>query len=253
LIGVTAIPKPAVSGFGPNPHETVPEFYLRSLAAAGAAPILLPVHTGWHGSVVEVLDGVVLTGGGDVDPAAFDEVPEVSVYGVDPIRDGFEFDLVRWAIGGDVPLLAICRGMQAMNVALGGSLIQDIATGVPGAVDHLRTDAPRRAVHAVRVERRSLLGDALGTDGVETNSMHHQSVARLGDGLRAVAWSPDEVIEAIEHSGSAFALGVQWHPECLHGDRGSHRIFQAFVAAARAHRSGGSRAPVASDVAGEMR
>src|SRR5437660_2465714 len=128
VIGVTSVPKSALSGFGPNPHETVPELYLRALARAGGAPIVLPAHTGTHGSILRVLDGVVLTGGGDVEPAAYGAAGAPSVYGVDQARDAFEFDLVRWAIDRNVPLLAICRGVQAMNVALGGSLIQDIAT-----------------------------------------------------------------------------------------------------------------------------
>jgi putative glutamine amidotransferase len=232
LIGITAIPKEAVSGFGPNPHETVPELYVRAVAAAGAVPVLLPVHAGWHEEMAEILGGVVLTGGGDVDPASYGRTAGPAVYGVDAERDAFEFALTRWAVARDVPLLAICRGIQAMNVALGGTLVQDIATEVPGALGHVRTDRHDRAVHTVRIEPGSLLADALGSTDARTNSMHHQAVSEPAPSSRVVARAPDGVVEAIEVPGARFALGVQWHPECLGQADRSFRIVRAFVASA---------------------
>jgi len=232
LIGITAIPKEAMSGFGPNPHETVPELYVRIVAAADAVPILLPVHAGWHDEMAEVLDGVVLTGGGDVDPASYGRSAGPAVYGVDAERDAFEFALTRWAVARDVPLLAICRGIQAMNVALGGTLVQDIATELPGALDHFRTDRHDQAVHTVRIEPDTLLGDAMGSGDARTNSMHHQAVAEAAPSSRVVARTPDGVVEAIEVPGARFALGIQWHPECLGEADQSFRIVRAFVASA---------------------
>jgi putative glutamine amidotransferase len=232
VVGVTSIPKEAVSGFGPNPHETVPEFYLRMLALAGAAPILLPVHAGWHEEVESVLDAVVLTGGGDVDPAAYGRERGPAVYGVDPSRDDVEFRLVRWAVDRDVPLLAVCRGTQAMNVALGGTLVQDIATEVAGALDHVRTDHHDGPVHDVRIEPGSLLAELLGSDSAHANSMHHQAVEAPGAGVRVVATAPDGVVEGIEVPAARFALGVQWHPECLGPGDPSFGIFEGLVRAA---------------------
>jgi putative glutamine amidotransferase len=237
VVGVTSIPKEAMSGFGPNPHETVPEFYLRMLAQAGAAPIVLPVHAGWSDEVRSVLDAVVLTGGGDVDPTAYGQEPAPTVYGVDSSRDEVEFRLVRWAVDGGIPLLAVCRGVQAMNVALGGTLVQDIATEVPGALDHVRTDHHEGPVHAVRIESDSLLADLLGSDAAEVNSMHHQAVESAGENVRVVATAPDGVVEGIEVRGAGFALGVQWHPECLGREDPSFGIFEGLVRAAASRRT----------------
>jgi len=237
VVGVTSIPKEAMSGFGPNPHETVPEFYLRMLALAGAAPIVLPVHAGWNEDVQSVLDAVVLTGGGDVDPTAYGREPGPTVYGVDSSRDDVEFRLVRWAVDGDVPLLAVCRGVQAMNVALGGSLVQDITTEVAGALDHVRTDHHDGPVHDVRIEPDSLLAELLGSGAAEVNSMHHQAVEAAGENVRVVATAPDGVVEGIEVRGAGFALGVQWHPECLGKEDPSFRIFEGLVRAAARRRT----------------
>ena len=237
VIGVTSIPKEAVSGFGPNPHETVPEFYLRMLALAGAAPIVLPVHTGWNEEVRSVLDAVVLTGGGDVDPTAYGRERAPTVYGVDSSRDDVEFRLVRWAVDADVPLLAVCRGVQAMNVALGGTLVQDITTEVAGALDHVRTDHHDGSAHDVLIESNSLLADLLGSDSAEVNSMHHQAVEAAGENVRVVATAPDGVVEGIEVRGTGFGLGVQWHPECLGPDDPSFRIFLGLVRAAASRRT----------------
>jgi putative glutamine amidotransferase len=237
VVGVTSIPKEAMSGFGPNPHETVPEFYLRMLALAGAAPIVLPVHAGRNEDVQSVLDAVVLTGGGDVDPMAYGREPGPTVYGVDSSRDDVEFRLVRWAVDGDIPLLAVCRGVQAMNVALGGSLVQDITTEVAGALDHVRTDHHEGPVHAVRIASDSLLAELLGSDAAEVNSMHHQAVEAAGKNVRVVATAPDGVVEGIEVRGTGFALGVQWHPECLGREDPSFGIFEGLVRAAARRRT----------------
>jgi len=237
VVGVTSIPKEAMSGFGPNPHETVPEFYLRMLALAGAVPILLPVHAGWHDEVESVLDAVVLTGGGDVDPAAYGREQGPAVYGVDSSRDDVEFRLVRWAVDRDVPLLAVCRGIQAMNVALGGTLVQDIATDVAGALDHVRTDHHDGPVHGVRIESDSLLADLVGSDAAQVNSMHHQAVEAPGENVRVVARAPDGVLEGIEVSGAGLVLGVPWHPECLGEADPSFGIFEGVVRAAARRRT----------------
>jgi putative glutamine amidotransferase len=211
--------------------------YLRAVQDAGGVPLLLPPHLDETSreALWERLDGLLLTGGGDIDPARFGEPAHPKVYDVSPARDALEIAVTRLALAAQMPLLAICRGIQVMNVALGGTLWQDIPSEVPGALNHSQTARRDEPTHRVKVMAEGTrLGAALGSLELEVNSFHHQAIRRLGEGLREVAWAEDGIIEGVEVGGGhPFVLGVQWHPEDLIGrDEAARRLFQALVAAA---------------------
>jgi putative glutamine amidotransferase len=167
------------------------------------------------------IDGLLLTGGDDVSPARYGEAPHPSVVTDDPLRDAFEVGLIAAARRRNLPLLAICRGIQVLNVAAGGSLVQDIPSQIPGALNHCLSvpqHRPYELAHEIWVDKDSLLatllGDRLiGSDTCDVNSRHHQAVKTVAAGFRACATAPDGVIEAIEDPAARFCLGVQWHPE----------------------------------------
>jgi putative glutamine amidotransferase len=190
--------------------------------------VLLPTQldSGDAHGLLERFDGLLLMGGGDVDPARYGQERRPEVVGVNTTRDDFEISLVRAAIHRKVPTLAICRGMQVLNVALGGDLNQHLADG--GAVRH-RTPDDGYATHTVRLENGSRVAAAMELDQVESSCSHHQAVSRLGEGLTSVGWADDEVVEAIEHT-AGWVVGVQWHPErTAVEDPSQQRLFDAFV------------------------
>ena len=207
-------------------------------------------HAGGEGRVVHASDGleaaldgvggVLLTGGDDVAPARYNEEAHPTVVHVAPERDEFEIALVLEARKRGLPILAICRGIQGLNVALGGTLIQDIASQVPGALDHrlaIPPHQPFELAHEVWVERDSLLASLLRErlvdgDSCEVNSRHHQAVRTLAAGLRVTATAPDGIIEAIEDPAAKFCLGVQWHPENFWRTGEFRALFEGFLAAA---------------------
>jgi len=211
--------------------------YVTSVEKSGAVARVLEVSESPR-SLVTKLDGLVLTGGGDVDPIFYGEARHPDVYDAEPGRDEFEIDLARRAMDADLPVLAICRGSQVLNVAAGGSLVQDIPSSVTTELSH-RIDVPKDCVaHDVSVARGSRLHDALGgaVDAACTcrvNSRHHQSVGRLGGRLVATATAPDGVIEGIESPEARFCVGVQWHPENFWQTGEFRPLFDAFVGAAR--------------------
>jgi putative glutamine amidotransferase len=217
--------------------------YIEAVQAAGGIPLLLTPHfsSEVQAALWQRLDGLVLTGGGDIEPARFGQPRHPAVDEVSPARDALELGLTRRAVAGDVPLFAICRGMQVLNVAFGGTLVQDIASERAGSLLHSQKAPRHEATHAVKVMGEGTrLGRVLGSPEIEVNSMHHQAIERLGEGLREVAWAPDGVIEGVEMPGEQrFVLGVQWHPEELVGhDQAARNLFTAIVDAARrrAHR-----------------
>lgn len=211
--------------------------YIRAVQAAGGIPVLITPHftpevlaTLW-----QRLDGVLLTGGGDIEPARFGEPRHPAVDDVSPARDALEIGLTRRALAEGAPLLAICRGVQVLNVALGGTLFQDIASEIPGALAHSQTAPRHQPTHPVKVMGEGTrLGRVLGAVEIEVNSMHHQAIKSLGQGLAPVAWAPDGVVEGVELPGAPFVVGVQWHPEELVGhDQAARNLFAAVVDAAR--------------------
>jgi putative glutamine amidotransferase len=212
--------------------------YIKAVQAAGGIPLLLAPHFSPQAQAVlwQRLDGLLLTGGGDIDPARFGQAPHPTVADVSSARDELELGLTHRALTDDVPLLAICRGLQVLNVALGGTLVQDIPSERPGALVHSQTAPRHDATHAVKVMGEGTrLGRVLGALELEVNSMHHQAIDRLGNGLREVAWAPDGIVEGLELPGDdRFVLGVQWHPEELAGhDAAARNLFAAIVDAAR--------------------
>ena len=213
--------------------------YVRAVELAGGAPVLLPPPLGADArdALWARLDGLVLTGGGDVDPRHFGEPRHPAVAEVSEARDALELELTRRALAPGFPLLAICRGIQVLNVALGGSLHQDIPSEPGSPLAHSQTERRHQPTHHVKVREGSRLAAILGTHEVDVNSFHHQALARLGRGLAAVAWAPDGIVEGVEEAadGDRFVVGVQWHPEDLvEHDPAARRLFAAFVTAARA-------------------
>jgi putative glutamine amidotransferase len=182
--------------------------------------------------LLERLDGLVLSGGGDLDPASYGAESRVDTYSVSPERDAFEIALIRGALARGLPTLAICRGMQILNVALGGDLHVHLPDVVGEAVTHRRSQT-EAALHPVRLSAGTRLSERLGGPALAAvPSWHHQALSRLGTGLRVVAWAPDDVVEAVELPGEAQLVAVQWHPE-LAGETAEGRgLFDALVAGA---------------------
>jgi len=213
--------------------------YLQSVRRAGAEPVVLSNEDD-PATVLDQVDGVLMTGGLDVDPALFGEPPHPTT-NVAPDRDRFEIPLAQEAVRRDVPLLAICRGVQVLNVAQGGTLVQDIPSLLATELNH-SIDVPKdHQAHAVSLAPGSTLASALaGAAPAETctvNSRHHQAVGKVADDFVASAHSPDGVVEAIERPASTFCVGVQWHPENFWRTGEFAGLFEAFVdAAAKRHR-----------------
>ena len=213
------------------------EDYVTSVERSGARVRVLEVSDSPR-KVLEEVQGVLLTGGGDVDPVFYGEDRHDSVEDAEPGRDEFEIDLARRAMSADLPLLAICRGSQVLNIAAGGSLVQDIPSAIESQLAHRIREPKNADCHDISIVPGSRLAMALGETvaascSCRVNSRHHQSVARLGAGLVASATAPDGVIEGIEAPARTFCLGVQWHPENFWETGEFTPLFDAFVAAAR--------------------
>lgn len=189
--------------------------YVRALARAGLVPIVLPTILEPDRAVaaLDAAHGLVLTGGEDVDPALYGARPHPKLGDVDPTRDAAELALIRAALARRMPLLAICRGIQILNVALGGTLYQDLPSERASGIAHQDKDLR----HEIRIEPDSLVHRTIGTLAAQVNSRHHQAIRDLAPGLKATAWAEDGVVEAVEPTdgGAPWTLGVQWHPEDL--------------------------------------
>ena len=211
--------------------------YLRAIEQAGGIPV--PLAPGLEPATLEALwrrvDGLLLTGGWDLDPARYGQARHPKTENVSETRDAVEVGLVTRALDERVPLFCICRGIQVLNVALGGSLVQDIADDVDTSLVHTQKELRDVATHEVRVAADSRLHAIVGAHELRVNSMHHQAIGRVGRGLREVAWATDGVIEGLEtKSDDGFVVAVQWHPEELVGrDAAARALFAALVDAAR--------------------
>ena len=199
--------------------------YMRAVELAGGVPVVLPPLENGLETLLERLDGICLSGGPDLDPVAYGARAHELLGPTEPALDRFELMLARAADAAGLPLLGICRGAQALNVARGGTLHQHVE-------DHRQTELATQPVHAVRIAPRSRVARVLGTRATQVNSFHHQAVAELGHGLAASAWAPDGTIEAIEDRRHPFLLGVQWHAETLVEAPGQLALFRALVDAA---------------------
>jgi putative glutamine amidotransferase len=188
-------------------------------------------------AVLAQVDGILLTGGEDVDPTFFAEAPHATHEPAEPGRDAFEIDLVRRALAQSVPVLAICRGLQVLNVACGGSLVQDIPSEPGTHEPHSLYPPPTRLAHQVRVSAGSRLAALLPPGALEAqlpvNSRHHQAARVVGEGLTVTAVAPDGIIEALEAAAHPFCVAVQWHPESFHLTGEFDWLFRGFMAATR--------------------
>jgi putative glutamine amidotransferase len=210
-----------------------PRDYEAAVRRAGATPRPLALDEATS-TALEGVDGLLLTGGDDVDPALYGEARHPASDVSEPDRDAFEIDLVRRALAADLPVLAICRGLQVLNVALGGTLIQDIPSEPAPLLPHDAAGPPTTLAHTVAVAPGSCLAALVGPDDTRAvNSRHHQAVRALGEGLVVTATSPDGVVEAAELPSARFCVGVQWHPENFHGTGEFSGLFEGFVAACR--------------------
>jgi putative glutamine amidotransferase len=231
LIGITAGNDPRIPG-----QYVIRWDYVRSIEQAAGIPVILaPSGAALHSRLTTRLDGLLLTGGVDIEPSAYGETFHPSVTRVSPERDEFEFKLTKTSLEKKMPILAICRGLQVLNVVMGGSLVQDIPTMVGRQISHDDSQRQRHELaHQVTIKTQTRLFEILKMEKLWVNSFHHQSPKRLGDTLVPVAWSNDGVIEALELSNSHFVLGVQWHPESFwNQDRKFSPLFESFTAAAR--------------------
>jgi putative glutamine amidotransferase len=215
----------------------VNEAYTDALVTAGLLPVVLPpVDAALAVASLASIAGLVLTGGEDIDPGEFEQVPHVAVGAPHRVRDRCELALARAAFNRRVPTLAICRGAQIINVALGGTLVQDIPSQRSTAIEHDPSGQRAARVHDVRIDATSLLATIVATTSIRTNSSHHQAVDRLADVLRATAHSTDGIIEALEPCDLGWwMIAVQWHPEELTAtpEDWDRRIFAAFADAVR--------------------
>jgi putative glutamine amidotransferase len=212
--------------------------YPHAVEVGGGLPTLIPLYTDFDTlhDLFHRLDGIVLTGGGDIDPKHYGAICSPYTTEIVEDRDRVEIQLARWAVEEDKPLLAICRGIQVLNVALGGTLIQDIRDEVP---DSIRHDADEdiwfeRLTHEVKIDPDTKLHATLGEQTqLSVNSLHHQALAQVASPLKVVACAPDGIIEGVEVPDRQFAVGVQWHPEALVDKSDPMRqLFQSFVQAA---------------------
>jgi gamma-glutamyl-gamma-aminobutyrate hydrolase PuuD len=226
---VTTYVEDAVWGPWQLPAALIPYDYVRALERAGARVLLVPPSEEGVEETLDALDGILFSGGADLDPAAYGAEAHPETNGVRPERDRAELALLEGALARDMPVLAVCRGVQVLNVARGGDLVQHLPD-VVGSESHRETRGAF-SDHPVRISEESRLGDVLG-DRAPVKSSHHQGLGRVGEGLRESAWADDGTIEALEDPEKRFALGVLWHPEA--GE--DMKLFEALVAEARAYR-----------------
>jgi putative glutamine amidotransferase len=219
--------------------------YIRALTSVGALPWMIPLvgdEPETIRGIYDELDGVFLPGGADIDPSNYGEERHARCDQGDPARDQVELMLVRWALADRKPVLGVCRGLQVVNLAAGGTLYQDLAEQMPGSVKHDYFPfggkyARDYLAHEVKVAERSKLADVFGAGPLEVNSMHHQGIRKLGEHLVATALAPDGLVEGIESADGGYVVAVQWHPEVLVDNcPRTQRLFESFIEAASDYR-----------------
>ena len=217
--------------------------YPEAIRRAGAVPVIIPpLDTDGIEPLLDGLCGLCLSGGPDLHPTVYGADPHPALGPTEPHLDLFEIALVRAAEARDMPVLAICRGLQVLNVARGGTLVQDLPSQRPSNVVHRQQQPARIPTHDVTLESSSLVARALGAVDIRTNSFHHQAVELLGGGLRPVGWAEDGVIEALEATDRAFTLAVQWHAESMVDSDEQAALLRAFAETAMSYEAGGVRA-----------
>jgi len=240
LIGLTTYNDKNQYGF---PVAALMHKYILAVSEAGGTPVLIPsgLMEEARRSLLKRLDGILFTGGGDIDIQAFGGEPHPRLVSVDPARDSLELALFQAAASDGKPFLGICRGFQVANVALGGTLYTDIADQMPGAIKHDYDSGTQRQLlaHEVRVDSDTRLAEIVGEPVLKVNSLHHQGAKNLAAALEPVAYAPDGLVEAIVLPGHPFGLAVQWHPEWLTDQPAMRRLFLAFVEACSVERGAG--------------
>ncbi|CAH2212195.1 gamma-glutamyl-gamma-aminobutyrate hydrolase family protein [Tepidibacter aestuarii] len=199
-------------------YDSVSHNYIKSVYSAGGIPVLIPLVEDEKvvNNYLKSVNGIILSGGEDVSPLIYGENPMEKVQLICEQRDIFEKELFLEALRLNIPVLGICRGLQVMNVALGGTLYQDINTQIENSLGHYQKDTPvNNLYHQVKIDNESILFDIFDEEKISVNSFHHQSIKKIGNNLKETAWSVDGVVEGIEHISKDFAVGVQWHPEDL--------------------------------------
>lgn len=209
--------------------------YVDAVVRAGGAPVLIPLvaEESVLRRIYSIIDGLLLAGGGDVDPAHYGESPIPELGTIDTLRDTVEMPLAQWALADGKPILGICRGIQVLNVAMGGTLYQDIPSQLESDVhnnSYTNQDWTYMA-HALQLDPNSQMAQLFGTTEFSTNSLHHQSLKQVAPGLRAVGWAPDGVVEAVEGLNGQFIMGLQCHPEALQAEADPRwqSLFKRFV------------------------
>jgi putative glutamine amidotransferase len=233
LIGLTTYTQKNKYGY---PISALMQAYINAISDAGGTPLLLPI-LGSQGLLAEMvvkLDGFVFTGGGDISPDFYEAENHSSLDSIDVVRDAMELYLVKAVMRAKKPILGICRGMQVLNIALGGRLYTHIPDQHPGAIKHNYNSGNEREVlaHTVQIVSGTHLEKIVKSGVYEVNSLHHQGISHLGKGLIACAMAPDRLVEAIEYPELPFAIAVQWHPEWLTGRAETKLLFNAFIDAA---------------------
>lgn len=233
LIGITTTREYNSKG---APVIRLAEAYVQAVSQAGAAPVLIPLGLPEESyqRMLPRLDGIVFSGGGDVHPSVYNSSNHPLVSEVDQDRDRVELQLIQEICSTGKPFLGICRGIQLINIALGGTLYEDILDQHPGAIRHSYSSIQPRdyLAHPVKVLKDSRLEDILGSQEVAVNSLHHQGIRGLAPRLQATAFAPDGIVEGVEMKEYPFGLAVQWHPECLQDHEPMRELFRAFVQAA---------------------
>jgi putative glutamine amidotransferase len=212
--------------------ESISNDYIESIIMSGGVPIILPILSDEDSirQQIEILDGILLTGGIDINPLLYNEEPSPKLDFIYPDKDNFDILIVKIALELKKPILAICRGHQILNVALGGTLYQDLSYMDGCYIKHHQQSKDGAASHTINIIENSILNNVLG-DSIICNSFHHQAIKVLAPGLKVTAYSKDNVIEAIEKCAEEFVVGVQFHPEIMtaYGDNNMLKLFQAFI------------------------
>lgn len=232
---VIGIPGNTLTSHNPDytsvPLAYTPQGFVEGLTKAGALPVVFPISTKENAKqYVRSVDAILLAGGQDVSPLLYGEEPHLKLQGTSPLRDYFELAVIEEAWKQNKPILAICRGMQLLTVAFGGSLYQDVSLYPDLSVQHLQLSSPETAIHSVKIKETSWMGTLFG-DSLDVNSYHHQAIKELPDTFTATAWSQDGLVEAFEATDKAhLVIGVQWHPELMiNHDEKAQALFDSYV------------------------
>ena len=227
--------KPII-GISSNLNEhvlTVSTDYIQAITNFGGVPLIIPnIQGDAIDSIVELLDGLLLTGGGDIDPTLFNEEPHQNLGSIIPERDAFEIAIIKKMMALNKPILGICRGMQILNITIGGDMYQDIYTqSQNNLLQHTQQASRTHATHFVQVTEGSMLSEIVQVDKFKVNSFHHQAIRKIPKDYKACAFASDGIIEAFESNIHSFVMGLQWHPESLllKNDEASIAIFKAFI------------------------